>query len=71
MCTDKANIKIFVTYCSQFFCAHLWKLNKSDKKYNKLRVFRFLLCLPRDAEGRPCSVSDMFVSRNIKSFKEI
>ena len=76
MCTDKVKIKLFVTYCSQFYCAHLWKFNKSDKKYNKLRVaynnvFRFLLRLPRDAEGRPCSASDMFVTRKVKSFDEI
>ena len=76
MCTEKVKIKLFVTYCSQFYCAHIWKFNKSDKKYNKLRVaynnvFRFLLCLPRDEEGRPCSASDMFVSRNLKSFDEI
>ncbi len=76
MCTKKVKIKLFVTYCSQFYCAHLWKFNKSDKKYNKLRVaynnvFRFLLCLTRDEEGRPCSASDMFVSRNLKSFDEI
>ena len=69
-------IKLFVTYCSQFNCAHLWKFNKSDKKYNKLRVaynnvFRFLLCLPRDEEGRPCSASNMFVTRKVKSFDEI
>ena len=76
MCTDKVKIKLFVTYCSQFYCAHLWKYNKSDKKYNKLRVaynnvFRFLLCLPRDEEGRPCSASNMFVTRKVKSFDEI
>ena len=67
---------MYVKYCSQFYCAHIWKFNKSDKKYNQLRVaynnlFRFLLCLPRDEEGRPCSASDMFVSRNLKSFEEI
>ena len=76
MCTDKIKIKLFVTYCSQFYCAHLWKFNKSDKKYNKLKVaynnvFRFLLCLPRDEEGRPCSASNMFVTRKVKSFDEI
>ena len=76
MCTEKVKIKLFVTYCSQFYCAHLWKFNKSDKKYNKLRVaynnvFRFLLSLPRDEEGRPCSASNMFVTRKVKSFDEI
>ena len=76
MCTEKVKIKLFVTYCSQFYCAHLWKFNKTDKKYNKLRVaynnvFRFFLCLPRDEQGRPCSASDMFVSRKVKSFEEI
>ena len=34
-------------------------------------VFRFFLCLPRDEQGRPCSASDMFVSRKVKSFAEI
>ena len=76
MCTEKVKIKLFVTYCSQFYCAHLWKFNRSDKKYNKLRVaynnvFRFLLSLPRDEEGRPCSASEMFVTRRVKSFEEI
>ena len=34
-------------------------------------VFRYFLRLPRDAQGRPCSASGMFVRRNIKSFQEI
>ena len=76
MCTDKVKTKLFVTYCSQFYCAHLWKFNKSDRIYNKLRVaynnvFRFLLGLARDEQGIPCSASGMFVSRNVKSFEEI
>ena len=76
MCTEKVKIKLFVTYCSQFYCAHLWKFNKTDKKYNKIRVaynnvFRFLLGLPRDEQGIPCSASGMFVSRKVKSFDEI
>ena len=76
MCTEKVKVKLFVTYCSQFYCAHLWKFNRSDKKYNKLRVaynnvFRFLLCLPRDDQGLPCSASNMLVSRKVKSFEEI
>ena len=76
MCTEQVKIKLFVTYCSQFYCAPLWHFNKSDKVYNKLNVaynnvFRFLLDLPRDEEGRPCSASGMFVSRNVKSFDEI
>ena len=36
MCTEKVKVKLFVTYCSQFYCAHLWKFNKSDKKYDEL-----------------------------------
>ena len=76
MCTEKVKIKLFVTYCSYFYCAHFLKFNRSNKKYNKLRVaynnvFRFLLCLPRDEEGRPCSASGMFVNRKVKSFEEI
>ena len=76
MCSDKVKTKLFVTYCSQFYCAHLWKFNKSDRIYNKLRVaynnvFRFLLGLARDEQGIPCSASGMFVSRNVKSFEEI
>ena len=43
---------------------------------NKLRVacnnvFRFLLGLPRDEQGRPCSASGMFASRRVKSLQEI
>ena len=34
-------------------------------------VFRFFLRLPRDPEGRPCSASQMFVNRKVKSFQEI
>ena len=76
MCTDKVKIKLFVTFCSQFYCAPLWYFNKSDKTYNKLRVaynnvFRFLLGLPRDEQGRPCSASGMFASRKVKSLQEI
>ena len=76
MCTDKVKIKLFVTYCSQFYCAPLWQFQKSDKIYNKLRVaynnvFRLFLRLPRDEQGRPCSASGMFVSRKVRSFQEI
>ena len=76
MCTDKVKIKLFVTFCSQFYCAPLWYFNKTDKTYNKLRVaynnvFRFLLGLPRDEQGRPCSASGMFASRRVKSLQEI
>ena len=34
-------------------------------------VFRFFLRLPKDAQGRPCSASEMFVNRRVKSFQEI
>ena len=76
MCTDKVIIKLFVTFYSQFYCAPLWYFNKTDKTYNKLRVaynnvFRFLLGLPRDEHGRPCSASGMFASRRVKSLQEI
>ena len=76
MCTEKAKIKLFVTYCSQFYCAQIWSYNNHDKFYQKLKVaynnvFRFFLRLPRDAQGRPCSASGMFVSRKVKSFPEI
>ena len=76
MCTEKVKIKLFVTYCSQFFCAQLWQFNKSDKIYKKLyvaynNVFRYFLRLPRDAQGRPCSASGMFVNRKVRSFQEI
>ena len=76
MCTEKAKIKLFVTYCSQFYCAQLWLFNIHDKCYKKLNVaynnvFRFFLQLPRDAQGRPCSASGMFVNRKVKSFQEI
>ena len=76
MCSEKAKIKLFVTYCSQFYCAQLWQYSNSDKAYNKLKVaynnvFRFFLRLPRDDQGRPCSASGMFVPRKVKSFQEI
>ena len=76
MCTDKVKIKLFVTYCSQFYCAQLWHFNKSDKSYSNLyvaynNVFRFFLQLPRDAQGRPCSASGMFVNNKVRSFPEI
>ena len=76
MCTEKVKIKLFVTYCTQFYCAQVWHFKYSDKSYKKLNVaynnvFRSFLRLPRDAQGRPCSASGMFVKRNIKSFQEI
>ena len=76
MCTENVKIKLFIAYCSQFYCAQLWKYNNTDNAYKKLSVaynniFRFFLGLPRDEYGRPCSASGMFVTRNIKSFKEI
>ena len=76
MCTEKVKIKLFVTFCSQFYCAPLWFFNKSDKIYNKLNVaynnvFRFLLGLPWDEQGRPCSASAMFANRKVKSLQEI
>ena len=76
MCSDKAKIKLFVTYCSQFYCAHLWRFNMSNKMYKKLmvaynNVFRYFLRLPRDEQGRPCSASGMFVTRRLRSFQEI
>ena len=76
MCTDRVKIKLFTTYCSQFYCAQLWQFHKSDKSYRKINVaynnvFRYFLRLPRDEQGRPCSASGMFVRRNIKSFQEI
>ena len=76
MCTEKVKIKLFVTYCSQFYCAHLWQYKCTDKIYRKLNVaynnvFRYFLGLPRDAQGRPCSASGMFVTRKVKSLQEI
>ena len=76
MCTEKVKIKLFVTFWSQFYCAPLWFFNKSDKIYNKLNVaynnvFRFLLGLPCDEQGRPCSASAMFANRKVKSLQEI
>ena len=76
MCTDKVKIKLFTTYCSQVYCAHLWQYRDTDKSYRKVKVaynnvFRFLLRLPRDEQGRPCSASEMFVNRKVRSFQEI
>ena len=76
MCTEKVKIKLFTTYCSQFYCAHLWQYREFEKAYRKVKVaynnvFRFFLRLPKDPEGRPCSASEMFVNRRVKSFQEI
>ena len=76
MCTETVKIKLFVTYCVQFYCAHLWLFSNNDKCYKKLNVaynnvFRFFLRLPRDEIGRPCSASGMLVTRRVKSFQEI
>ena len=76
MCTEKVKIKLFTTYCSQFYCSHLWQFREFEKSYRKVKVaynnvFRFFLRLPRDPEGRPCSASQMFVNRKVKSFQEI
>ena len=77
MCTETVKIKLFVTYCMQFYCAQLWYFTTiNDTYYKKLNVaynnvFRFFLRLPRDEDGRPCSASGMFVTRKIKSFQEI
>ena len=56
MCTEKVKIKLFTTYCSQIYCAHLWQYRDTDKSYRKVKVaynniFRFLLRLPRDEQG--------------------
>ena len=76
ICTESVKIKLFTTYCSQFYCSHLWDFNNSDKYYKKINmaynnVFSYLLRFPRDGQGRPCSASGMFVNRNIKSVQEI
>ena len=76
MCTEKVKIKLFTTYCSQLYCSHLWQFREFEKSYRKVKVaynnvFRFFLRLPRDPEGRPCSASQMFVNRKVKSFQEI
>ena len=76
MCTEKVKIKLFITYCSQFYCAHLWQFREFEKPYRKVKaaynnVFRFLLRLPRDDQGRPCSASGMFVNRKVRSLQEI
>ena len=56
MCREKVKIKLFTTYCSQFYCAHLWQFREFEKSYRKVKgaynnVFRFFLRLPRDPEG--------------------
>ena len=35
MCTESVKIKLFTTYCSQFYCAHLWNFNNSDNDYHQ------------------------------------
>ena len=76
MCTEKVKIKLFTTYCSQIYCAHLWQYRDFEKAYRKVKVaynnvFRMFLKLPRDEQGRPCSASGMFANRRVKSFEEI
>ena len=76
MCTEKVKIKLFTTYCSQIYCAQLWQFRDFEKAYRKVKVaynnvFRFFLRLPKDPQGRPCSASEMFVNRRVKSFQEI
>merc|ERR1711888_89792 len=73
---ERVKLKLFLTYCTQFYCAQVWQFNHLDKAYKKINVaynnvFRYFLRLPRDAQGRPCSASGMFVGRIIKSFQEI
>ena len=38
MFTESVKIKLFTTYCSQLYCAHLWNFNNLDKYYKKINV---------------------------------
>ena len=76
MCTEKVKIRLFTTYCSQIYCAHLWKFRDCEKPIRKVKVaynnvFRLFLKLPWDDQGRPCSASGKFATRRVKSFQEI
>ena len=75
MCTEEVKIKLFVTYCSQFYCAQLWLFSIHDKCYKKsmllIIMYSDFYCYFRDAQGRPCSASGMFVNRKVRSFQEI
>ena len=38
MCTEKAKMRLFTTYCSQIYFAHLWKFRDCEKPIRKVKV---------------------------------
>lgn len=67
LCDPNIKIKLFKTFCINFYCSHLWSLYKKETMY-KLKVsfnnaFRKLLCYERR-----CSASNMFLECDVNSF---
>lgn len=69
-CSDYVKISLFKAYCSPVYCCALWcyfksqSINKIRVAYN--RIFRIMFRLPPI-----CSMSEMFVSSNVKTFNMI
>ena len=64
MCTRKVKIQLFKSYCSSYYCGHLWWCYK-ESVFKRLviasnDVFRNLLSLPRRTPA-----SQLFVSCNV------
>jgi hypothetical protein len=69
-CSNDVKLELFNSHCTNLYCSHLWSifsstaLKKISVAYNN--VFRFLL----KVRGR-CSISQLFVTNNICTFKEL
>ena len=69
-CNISVKTQLFKTYCTNFYCGHLWS-DFSSKCYNKLRVaynnvFRALFNFERDV-----SISSSMLELNINHFSII
>ena len=66
-CTPEVKVQLFQSYCSNFYCSHLWNcytqaiLNKVKIAFNK--GFRHFLGYPRDF-----SASQMFLDNGVHHF---
>ena len=70
MCTPEVKIRLFRTFCSVFYCSHLWS-NYSKAVYNKFRV-AYNNCFRRFmGYSRTCSASQMFLYNNLHHFNVI
>jgi hypothetical protein len=70
MCSEDVKLHLFKTYCTGFYCAHLWS-NYTQQTFNKVKVaynnaFRFLL-----KYDRQCSARSMLVMNNVPYFDSI